>query len=61
VAVVEEEGLAATTPCKTDVLLISVVCGVDGVIAMEGVHAAEGVTEGRDPEGDDLDGVVTGV
>jgi hypothetical protein len=44
--VVEEEGLAAATPYKTDVLVVSVVHGAGGVIAMEGVRAAKGVTEG---------------
>jgi hypothetical protein len=61
VGVVEEEGLAAAPPCKTDDLLVSMVRGAGGVIAMEGVHAVEGVTEGRGPEGDDLDGVIAGV
>jgi hypothetical protein len=37
VGVVEEEGLAAVAPCKIDVLLVSVVRGAGGVIAVEGV------------------------
>jgi hypothetical protein len=57
VGVVEEEGLVAAAPCKIDVLLVSVVCGAGDVVAVEGVCAAKGVTEGRDPEGDDLGGV----
>jgi hypothetical protein len=46
VGVVEEEGLAAAAPYKIDVLLVSVVRGAGGVIAVEGVHAAEGIAEG---------------
>jgi hypothetical protein len=42
----EEEVLAAATPRKTDVLLISVVHGAGGVVAVEGLRATEGVTEG---------------
>jgi hypothetical protein len=43
VGVVEEEGLAAAAPYKIDVLLVSVVRGAGGVIAVEGVCAAEGI------------------
>jgi hypothetical protein len=61
VGVVEEEGLVVAAPCKTDVLLVSMVCGAGGVVAVEDVYAAKGVVEGQDPEGDDLDGVIAGV
>jgi hypothetical protein len=61
VGVMEEEGLAAAAPCKIDILLISVVHGAGGVVTVEGVRATDGVVEGQDPEGDDLDGVIAGV
>jgi hypothetical protein len=46
VGVVEEEGLATAAPCKTDILLVPVVRGAGGVVAVEGVRVAEGVVEG---------------
>jgi hypothetical protein len=43
VGVVEEECLAIVGPSKIDVLLVSVVRGAGGVVAVEGVRAVEGV------------------
>jgi hypothetical protein len=59
----DEEGFVAVAPYKTKDLLISEAWGASagGVVKMEGVREAKGVTKGRAEEGGVvLDGVIEG-